>query len=803
MAKFVVCSNCGEKIDAELFPVCPFCLTPVEETVKDDVKSDGVIEETIATVFNSDKKKPYYSATFFSVEDDLKDVNDQELLVSKTETDVADNRLNETPLFSMDEKSALYFNYTLSTRCMNFLRKNNINTTKQLRDFILNNDLTKIKNIGRKTISEILDLAKIDEVSFYKSNSSESQKLFFPYIDAQLKELDVSLLNGLGISTKTIGKLYEAGYTKIGMLQNISESNLSRIVRGYNVGKFADIENKLCMNLIELFGNILQSQSSSDEYMLTLFRADGLTLQEIGDLKGVTRERVRQIVNNYVDFLGLFLKWIVDFFLEGKGYVTVEELLGIYENDDFDKLIIYWCKNSEGLSFLPYADVFVPKQIDNNIEKKLSELGEELVGDGIKISDHMDKFEEILNKLNLPYINADNLINYLQMSGYRMYGDYIVKGRRSYGYLCSKIIADRFPDGIKLYDHHDMELLREYVLKEFGDIGLSDNDRALSARLSSFLIIRGRGMAIAKENIYVEPGLLEEIKSYIDSTNSKTIYYSELFSRFEGMIKMMSNIDNYNFLHGVINLYYPDEYIYTSKDYITKREGELLNDSFSDKIRRYIIETGCPLTRQEIQKGVPGMSTIMFFLAVSVDKRIIQWNWDQYYVIDLININESNKEHMLEAINTLTVANDGYCSANMLYSYVLAKYPEDLKELHVIDKDNLFCLSDYMFNNSYTFTYPHICAKGKYAEMSVKRVALDMMHNPKRLKYSVYQEISNRFMWSTTMTSIVFKDIEKDYIRVSLDEYVAKDSFSIKSETIDKIRELLKTHLQNGYLSLI
>ena len=74
------------------------------------------------------------------------------------------------------------------------------------------------------------------------------------------------------------------------------------------------------------------------------------------------------------------------------------------------------------------------------------------------------------------------------------------------------------------------------------------------------------------------------------------------------------------------------------------------------------------------------MSTIMFFLAASLDKRIIQWDWDQYYVIDLINITEDNKDHILEAIKTLTETNDGYCSDNMLYDYMLTKYSNDLRE---------------------------------------------------------------------------------------------------------------------------
>lgn len=41
------------------------------------------------------------------------------------------------------------------------------------------------------------------------------------------------------------------------------------------------------------------------------------------------------------------MKPIVDRFMYPKNYITVQELLDIYDNDDYDKAILYWCKNSD------------------------------------------------------------------------------------------------------------------------------------------------------------------------------------------------------------------------------------------------------------------------------------------------------------------------------------------------------------------------------------------------------------------------------------------------------------------------
>lgn len=48
----------------------------------------------------------------------------------------------------------------------------------------------------------------------------------------------------------------------------------------------------------ELIGIVQNRLSKRDSYVLTKYYLEGLTLQEIGDIMGVTRERVRQCVNS-------------------------------------------------------------------------------------------------------------------------------------------------------------------------------------------------------------------------------------------------------------------------------------------------------------------------------------------------------------------------------------------------------------------------------------------------------------------------------------------------------------------------
>ena len=90
----------------------------------------------------------------------------------------------------------------------------------------------------------------------------------------------------------------------------------------------------------------------------------------------------------------------------------------------------------------------------------------------------------------------------------------------------------------------------------------------------------GRGEAIAIENIHVDLSVIEQIIEYIEVSRETVIYYMELFARFEGILRLTSNIDNYNFLHGILKLYYPDEYDYS--EYFSKEFWDEYRGAFED-----------------------------------------------------------------------------------------------------------------------------------------------------------------------------------------------------------------------------
>ena len=616
--------------------------------------------------------------------------------------------------------------------------------------------------------------------------------------------MDIGFLRGLGIKPKQLERLRECGVITISDLEDLSAYQLERIIGRYNIDKYKILSDSLQKDLIDVFQDVLTASEDTSGYEYTLLRAEGYTLQDVGELVDLTRERVRQVVEKFVRKLDSFMDPIVGSFVDQKGYITVQEILDIYDNDDFDKILIYWCKNSGHVNYVDYADVFLP--IGINIEANETDLffnAEELIGDGIAVSEHIDELASLIEDQRYSYMDTDSLISFLQSHNYRLYGDYIIKGRQSYGALCARIVRKWFPEGIKLYDPDDLNRVRQLATKEYGNIELPSDNRALSIRLSDYLVLRGRGIYIAEENINVDNRLLEELRDYIEEQPEAKIYYSDLYAKFEGLISMLSNIDNYNYLHGVLKLYLSQDYDCSNRDYLRKQGEGLISLSLCDKIRNLVVRMQRPVHKKEIKSEYPGVTNIMLSNAVSGSNELFPWNDNEYASTDIIHISEDEKKYLYDVIMTIMDETNGYCSANLLYSEVRQGNSLIIDNNNISAANNLYYLCSHLFSDKLDFRAPHICRPGMFDTMSIKNVALQMLGNPINLYYGDYLKVAERLNWSNGTTSIVYSDIKNDYFRVSLDLYIRADAIEITEQELEKVQSWLNSQMKKGFFSLI
>lgn len=711
-------------------------------------------------------------------------------------------------------------------RFLEYCQQESITYMSQLRGFDFFK-LLNVKGIGKgkfediRAVYETYLISKTDDETLgngqkkYETAKSEHHEnlngLMFKNVNDELAEMDISLLSGLGIRRKMINRFMENGYVQIGDLKNISEFEVSRITGNRKLKEFRNIEKTLSKNFVTIFADVLENFTNERDFAIFQKRMDGKTLQELGKEYQLTRERIRQKIKNLASKIDVFMIHVLKLVVDDESYVIdpllnvstdciqEKKLTNLYENEHYGKILVQWCKMNNDFVYLDFAKVFVRSRMSRDgIEEELLNIAESFIGEGMEWSKKIDELKSVMEENGYGYMDESSIETFLIQRGYKKYKDFLAKGKQSYGYLCSKVIAEKFPEGIRIYNKNDLDKLREYANTEYGDIGIPDSTRSFGARLSEFLVLSGRGKATAQSNIRVEESLLDSIRGFIENYDGKNVYYSEIFTKYEGEIREKSNIDNYNFLHGVLKLYFEGHYDFTNRDYLSKRGDCEVHDN-SERIKEYIISAGRPASRRELKRNVVGFaSDIVIFGAIERDAELIQWDYNRYYSLSLMDISKEDKDLLEESVRSIAKENKGYCSDNLLFGEVKKTGEDFLKKNRIKAAINLYFVCKKLLGNKFDFRRPHILEKGLIENISFKTVVPHLIGDTAILSLGDYQNLAKKLRWSSATTSAVFAEIEQNYMRLNEDMYMKNDNFKIGKEELVQIETVVRSLMTRG-----
>lgn len=653
-------------------------------------------------------------------------------------------------------------------------------------------------------------LENIDEFNVEKATCTIKSNVSISLHNSN-KNLPISILKNLDVSEKLVVEIHELNVNTMGELEEVISSDTSKIELLKRIGKkkldvLVDALKSLEVPLNGLAQGLLEKIRTDRSFEVYVKRAEGFTLQEIADMYDLTRERVRQIEKKFNNRIKpLMLTLITNYFSKkNQSYIRMQTVLDIFDDDNFDKVIIHTLNGCDELEYLDFAELYIAKTSkEQNTFEKLYEIAVEFVGDGINLYDKLDELDDMLAGKGYSYIDADAFLNLLIACNAKFYGDYVVFDRQSYGSLCSKVVGKYFKDGINLYSEDDLNLLREYVKKEFGALKLPENNRALASRIDSFLVIVDKGKSNVIENISVDLDVLEEVKKYIDSEKRSELYYSEIFSEYEGLLCMTTGITNPYCLHGVLSYFYPDNYTY-GRDFLTKSGDEYVSISIEERIDELLRTSGHALSRKEIKNKLAGYSDVMIFNAVYRSEYLIQWDSNYYNTMHNITFENDEQEELAIILEMIISDNDGYCSDRWIYEEVISQMPDFCSRNNIENHTNLFYILGALLNKKYKFSQPHIADYDLFDDLTTQNVAIHFLSDTNHISYSEFNDIAERMHWSHVTAGLVFSELETEYFRMSQDEYIKKDLVSFDSQVIDNIRQTIGSKMNEiGYLSLI
>lgn len=135
-----------------------------------------------------------------------------------------------------------------------------------------------------------------------------------------------------------------------------------------------------------------------------LLKAQGQTLQEIGDSMGLTRERVRQIISKAVRKLTQASKLVISDLLQGRTSFCKAEVKKISNDSELLDCITYVLENTEIVKYFEFADKYVERIIvPDDWKAQLDILVQDLVGDAVNFFEILEEVEAGLEKSGLGF----------------------------------------------------------------------------------------------------------------------------------------------------------------------------------------------------------------------------------------------------------------------------------------------------------------------------------------------------------------------------------------------------------------
>jgi hypothetical protein len=122
---------------------------------------------------------------------------------------------------------------------------------------------------------------------------------------------------------------------------------------------------------------------------------------------------------------------------------------------------------------------------------------------------------------------------------------------------------------------------------------------------------------------------------------------------------------------------------------------------------------------------------------------------------------------------------------------------------NITNPQNLYYVVSCLFESDYRFRRPHILSKDfPVQEISAANIVQVLLHCETDLNYEEFFRLAAKLRWAGGTTYAIFSDLEKDYIRVSENDYIRKIHFDISHLLINSLSELLRGLVsKSGYFA--
>ncbi len=585
--------------------------------------------------------------------------------------------------------------------------------------------------------------------------------------------------------------LYETFRKEENMLTIATETNKFLSWLDFNI-------NKLIVSISENIQKILSGRNERSVEVFSL-RAEGKTLEEIGGLYGVTRERVRQIeLKVYKTFWSVYSKQKYDLIMlvyalrDGDTVLYFKELKKLL--GDFADTLWACIKHTPEQKYYFYSKsldaVVIRSDESSDLDEidLLSKINEELA----MLPELIDKTEKDISLLTLSNESAlplEILENEFDNT-YRLSGIFYHRGYLTVVTMCNYVLKHRFSAGFKIADAFEADRFRQYMVEFFGEKGASITNRALDAKVGEIGILCDRGKYIHPDFMQVEQSIIDAINDYVENSSRSLLPYGEIYEAMKDVFEG-TQITNRYLLQGALKKY--GCRFNTGRDFIRKTQSV----TFVDELESFVEERGI-VHKAEIFAEFTSIGEAGLGQVVARSTNVFNIDNGYYIHASQFDIQPEDYEHLREYLKA--ACQDIPVNIRSVHEAVALQFPEFMYRNDFEDRNKLFAALNYMFRGEFSFSRPYIAKLG-INDISNRSVILQHIEEYDSIEIEELIDICEENNIHYVAASYLFQMLAPEYIRINSSTLMKKEYTGITDNIVTKAAEIILDMLEtNDYI---
>ncbi|MGS0972244.1 MAG: sigma factor-like helix-turn-helix DNA-binding protein [Candidatus Izemoplasmataceae bacterium] len=660
-----------------------------------------------------------------------------------------------------------------------------------------------------------LDYEFLYEVSLYLLNDNDLADFSFFYVVKNYNSLSFEIENHIfklndKNSKLSYGKLSQSHFLKKIMeiveteyVDELINRPINMLVSTFNI--FAEDFLKLMRfyfyDYTQVINNYLEFiiENTEKQYIDILVMRNGWdgsptkTLEEIGAIYGVTRERVRQKEKKATDIMLSKAKFKRQLFHEYSDF--------LFYNSENDYILINdiecFYGNNSSLLFLILEQIFPKKYVyvskynilhksTTSIEEVLSKLASKfpLVVSKREYSKVYDELADNDSKAIKEEIFA---VTYVERDGY-----YIKKGLRLSQVILA-LIDELFPDGYSISNDDHYKILLKEIQKRYSVLKSTNvpKRKVTTAFYNHNYKTIDKGTYVNSDKMpEISERLLQRIRDLIDKR--EVIYYDSVFEIFKNDLKEYGIKNKYH-LKGTIDDYLEYEYNIGRDSISVDHEIRV-----KDKIIEFVHKNDGEVTKKELLKAFKGLPLTILSGVIYYNDDLLYLSNDRVIKTNLVVLSNDSKEIIRRHFNALlNLYGVQAVNASKLYSRILFLEDSFFKDnKHILDYKDLSTIIKQFMSNDFYLNGTIISSKETV--LNETDIIKEFLKTKKSFeKRELDSFISEMHLRPPNNFLQFIDDISDLFVQVGIESFINKEAVQLNSDNLKKIEEKINFVLLN------